>query len=92
MMLSESSWVAIGVAGQLLFTLRLAVQWIASERERRSVLPGSFWYLSIAGSLILLCYAVYRRDPVFIMGQAFGCAVYLRNLHFVRKERLDAAC
>jgi len=62
------------------------VQWIASERAKRSVIPLAFWYFSIAGGLLLLIYALYRRDPVFIAGQAFGVFVYLRNLYFVLRD------
>lgn len=91
MTLAHSSWVAIGLAGQALFTMRFVVQWLATERNKRSVVPESFWYYSIAGSLILLCYSIYRQDPVFILGQAFGSTVYLRNLHFIRREKTHAA-
>ena len=91
MTLANSSWVAIGLAGQFFFTMRFVVQWIATEKKKKSVIPVSFWYFSILGSLILLCYSVYRQDPVFILGQAFGITVYLRNLHFVRKEKNHAA-
>jgi lipid-A-disaccharide synthase-like uncharacterized protein len=67
------------------------VQWIASEREGRSVVPLAFWLFSIAGGLLLLVYALYRRDPVFIAGQAFGVFVYLRNLQFVLRDRANRA-
>jgi len=63
------------------------VQWIASERARKSIIPLAFWYLSLGGGILLLAYALYRRDPVFILGQAFGVFVYLRNLYFVLRER-----
>jgi lipid-A-disaccharide synthase-like uncharacterized protein len=80
-------WVLLGFAAQIFFTLRFAVQWIASERVGKSVIPVAFWWFSIGGGLLLLIYALYRRDPVFIAGQAFGVFVYLRNLHFVMRER-----
>lgn len=83
-------WMLVGVAGQVLFSLRFVVQWIASERERRSVLPVSFWYFSLAGAVILLAYAVHRRDPVFVGGQLLGVLVYCRNLHLVRLSRSAA--
>lgn len=86
-MTAQSAWIAVGLAGQVCFTMRFVVQWIATEREKKSVVPQSFWYLSIVGSLILLCYSVYRKDPVFIVGQAFGSFVYLRNLYFIHKEK-----
>jgi lipid-A-disaccharide synthase-like uncharacterized protein len=84
-------WVFVGFAAQGLFTMRFLVQWIASERAGRSVIPLAFWLFSIGGGLLLLVYALYRRDPVFIAGQAFGVLVYLRNLHFVLRERKTAA-
>ncbi len=71
---------ALGLLGQLCFCSRFLVQWIASERKRSSVVPTSFWYLSVVGGLLVLVYAVWRRDPVFILGQAFGLLVYVRNL------------
>lgn len=81
---AEKVWLGIGFTGQALFFCRFLVQWIASEREKRSVMPVAFWYFSIAGGLIVLAYAIYRRDPVFIAGQSFGCMIYLRNLWFIR--------
>jgi lipid-A-disaccharide synthase-like uncharacterized protein len=75
--------VLVGYTAQGLFSMRFVVQWIASERAGRSVVPMTFWIFSIGGGLMLLAYAVYRRDPVFIIGQAFGVFVYLRNLQFV---------
>jgi lipid-A-disaccharide synthase-like uncharacterized protein len=84
-------WVLLGFAAQIFFTLRFAVQWIASERVGKSVIPVAFWWFSIGGGLLLLIYALYRRDPVFIAGQAFGVFVYLRNLYFVMRERRASA-
>ena len=72
-------WVVLGFVAQAFFTMRFVVQWIASERARQSVIP----FFSIGGGVLLLTYALYRRDPVFIAGQAFGLLVYLRNLYFV---------
>jgi lipid-A-disaccharide synthase-like uncharacterized protein len=80
-------WVILGFVAQLMFTGRFLVQWIASEKEGRSVVPIAFWFFSIAGGLLLLAYAVYRRDPVFILGQAFGVFVYVRNLYLIMKEK-----
>jgi lipid-A-disaccharide synthase-like uncharacterized protein len=80
-------WAWVGIAAQAMFTGRFLVQWIASERAGRSVVPFAFWILSIAGGALLLVYALYRRDPVFILGQAFGVFIYLRNLSFVMRER-----
>jgi lipid-A-disaccharide synthase-like uncharacterized protein len=84
-------WVLVGFVAQGLFSMRFLVQWIASERAGRSVIPLAFWLFSIGGGLLLLVYALYRKDPVFIAGQAFGVFVYLRNLHFVLRERKTAA-
>lgn len=81
-------WIVIGLAGQLLFSARFLVQWITSEIRRESVVPVSFWFLSIGGSLILLAYAIHRRDPVFILGQSVGSVVYLRNLALIRRRRV----
>ena len=76
-------WVLLGFVAQAFFTMRFVVQWIASERAGRSVIPMAFWWFSIGGGLLLFVYALYRRDPVFIAGQGFGVFVYLRNLYFV---------
>jgi lipid-A-disaccharide synthase-like uncharacterized protein len=84
-------WVFLGFAAQGLFTMRFVVQWIASERAGRSVIPLAFWIFSIGGGVLLLVYALYRKDPVFIAGQAFGVFVYLRNLFFVMRERKQTA-
>ena len=80
-------WAWVGVLAQLLFTARFVVQWVASERAGRSVVPLAFWLFSIGGGILLLVYALFRRDPVFILGQAFGVWVYARNLDFVLRER-----
>src|SRR5579863_8898341 len=80
-------WVALGFVAQGFFTMRFVVQWIASERAGRSVIPVAFWLFSIGGGVLLLVYALYKRDPVFILGQGLGLFVYLRNLHFVYRER-----
>ncbi|MCP4818583.1 MAG: lipid A biosynthesis protein [Shimia sp.] len=85
----EFWWVAFGLFGQLMFTGRFVVQWIASERAKRSTVPLAFWYFSIAGALILFAYAVYRQDPVFILGQSFGIVVYSRNLWLIHKEKQE---
>ncbi len=84
-------WVVLGLAAQALFTMRFVVQWIASERARRSVVPVAFWFFSLGGGVLLLIYALYRKDPVFIAGQAFGLLVYLRNLYFIRIGRREVS-
>ena len=82
-------WLALGFLGQGLFSARFFVQWIASERERRSVIPVAFWWLSLVGGFALLAYAFHRGDPVFIVGQGAGLVVYLRNLALIRKGRRE---
>lgn len=84
-------WLSIGFAGQFLFGSRFLVQWVVSERQKRSVIPTAFWYLSLSGGVTLLSYAIYREDPVFIVGQAFGLMVYLRNIYFLSRERRSQA-
>jgi len=80
-------WIVIGFIGQALFSMRFLVQWIYSERKGRSLIPLAFWYFSLAGGITLFSYAVYRRDPVFIVGQATGVFIYARNLQLIAKER-----
>lgn len=80
-------WLIIGFLGQVMYTARILVQWIASEKAGKSVTPRSFWIFSLGGSGLLLTYAVYRMDPVFILGQMFGFVVYIRNLVLIEKER-----
>ena len=87
----EPIWLAIGFAGQALFSARFVVQWIMSERVGKSVIPLAFWLFSVAGGVTLLAYAIHRADPVIIAGQAGGLIVYARNLWLIRKERRAAA-
>jgi lipid-A-disaccharide synthase-like uncharacterized protein len=82
-------WVALGFAAQALFSMRFLVQWIASERAGRSIIPLAFWWFSIVGGVLLFVYSLYRRDPVFIAGQGLGLFIYLRNLYFVLRERRE---
>lgn len=81
-------WLITGFTGQAMFSARFMVQWLASERMKRSIIPEAFWYLSLAGGLVLLAYAIHRQDPIFILGQSVGCFIYLRNIYFVRREKL----
>lgn len=83
-------WVGLGFLAQALFTARFVVQWVASERAGRSVIPLAFWLFSIGGGVLLLVYALYRKDPVFIAGQAFGVFVYFRNLYFVMRDKKNS--
>ena len=76
-------WIAIGFLGQGFFSARFLVQWLASERLKTSVIPKAFWFLSLAGSVVLLAYAIHRRDPVIIAGQLPGIVIYSRNLWLI---------
>lgn len=80
-------WLAIGFIGQAMFSARFLIQWLSTEKQRRSVIPEAFWYFSILGGATLLAYAVHRADPVFILGQVTGLFIYSRNLYFVMTER-----
>ena len=82
------AWVAIGVAGQLAFFLRMAIQWLVSERQRRSVVPEVFWWLSLGGGVMLFTYFVWRQDIVGVLGQSTGVVIYGRNLRLIRKRRM----
>jgi len=86
---ANTLWLGVGFLGQALFSLRFLVQWITSERQRRSVVPVAFWYFSLAGGAVLLSYAIWRQDPVFILGQGAGLVIYLRNLQFRLRERRE---
>jgi lipid-A-disaccharide synthase-like uncharacterized protein len=84
-------WNILGSIGQLLFGSRFLIQWIRSEMAGRSVIPIAFWYCSLGGGLLLLAYAIYRDEPVFIAGQIPGIVVYSRNLYLISRERKRAA-
>ncbi|MCA9471044.1 MAG: lipid-A-disaccharide synthase N-terminal domain-containing protein [Nitrospirales bacterium] len=84
---TEVIWVTIGFFGQSLFFCRWVLQWVVSERKNESSIPIPFWYMSLVGSLIVLCYAIYRKDPVFIAGQSVGAVVYLRNLVLIHRAQ-----
>ena len=88
--MSSTFWLILGFVAQGLFTARFLVQWIASERAGKSIVPVMFWHLSIFGSALLLAYAIYRQDPVFILGQAAGLVVYFRNLFLIRREKKES--
>ena len=82
-------WFVVGMAGQFVFAARFVVQWLASEREKRVVIPVAFWWLSIAGGVVTLAYAAYRQDPVFMLAQAAGLGMYVRNL-FIHRGSVKA--
>ena len=80
-------WLLIyGSMGQIIFTLRFVYQWIYSQRKDESLLPIGFWIISLFGSLIIVSYAIYRRDPVLILGQSTGLLAYGRNIYLSRKS------
>lgn len=79
-------WLTVGMLGQLMFTARWFIQWIASEKARRSIVPETFWYFSFVGGLMVLAYGIYRADPVIILGQ-FGVFIYGRNLYFLLQQK-----
>ncbi len=88
---AEHIWLMVGFLGQLLFSMRFIIQWLASEKAGRSVMPDLFWFFSIAGGAVLLGYALYRADPVFIMGQGMGLFIYARNLYFIKRTNREKA-
>lgn len=83
----EMLWLCLGFLAQGLFASRFIIQWVASERIGHSIVPLGFWILSLGGGALLFSYAVYRRDPVFILGQGSGLFVYTRNLYMIRRDR-----
>jgi lipid-A-disaccharide synthase-like uncharacterized protein len=91
-MTTEQMWIGIGVLGQACFGMRILIQWIATERAKRSVVPLSFWLFSVAGGLTLLAYAIYRLDPVFIVAEAMTLLIYARNLYLLRQTRAGQLC
>jgi lipid-A-disaccharide synthase-like uncharacterized protein len=85
---NEYIWLAIGLLGQGIFSARFIVQWLVSEKEKKSVIPVAFWYLSLLGGITLLLYSIYKRDIVFILGQSTGVFIYSRNLFLIQRERI----
>ncbi|MCR9255072.1 MAG: lipid-A-disaccharide synthase N-terminal domain-containing protein [Alphaproteobacteria bacterium] len=83
----QDPWVIVGFCGQALFGARFLVQWIVSERLKRSVIPLPFWFLSLGGGAILLSYAISQGDPVFIAGQGLGLFIYMRNLYLIYRGK-----
>jgi len=92
---TELIWVTIGFIAQLMFSMRFLIQWIASERAKQSIVPETFWYFSVLGGALLFAYAVYRLDPVFMLGQGMGLFIYARNIQLIWRDkalaRKDAA-
>jgi lipid-A-disaccharide synthase-like uncharacterized protein len=92
-MYKENLWLIIGLLGQALFSMRFIIQWIVSEKNKKSIIPISFWFFSISGGIVLLSYAIYKKDPVFIVGQGVGLIIYARNLWLIyvdkRKRKIE---
>lgn len=86
----ELLWLFIGLLGQALFSARWILQWLVTERSRRSTVPVTFWYLSLLGGLLVLAYGLHRMDPVILIGQ-FGVIIYARNVFFIRREQGETA-
>jgi len=87
----ETIWLVVGFGGQAIFSARFLIQWISSERAGKSVIPLAFWWVSIFGTMFLLSYAIWRKDPVFILGQSMGFFIYARNLFLLKREREQLA-
>ena len=85
--LTELTWLGVGFLAQFMFMMRFLVQWVVSERAKQSIVPNAFWYFSLGGGAMLLVYAIYRMDPVFILGQATGLFIYSRNIYFIRQQQ-----
>ena len=84
---AEQFWLSIGFLAQAFFSMRFIVQWVASERHKDSVFPVAFWFFSLAGGLTLFTYALHRQDPVFVLGEAAGVLIYLRNLYLIWRKQ-----
>ena len=89
--MTEILILAVGFAGQAMFFMRFFVQWLYSEKHKRSLIPTAFWYFSLGGSSLLLAYAIIKKDPVFIVGQSTGFIIYIRNLILIRREQREKA-
>lgn len=85
--MNKTLWLAFGFIGQGLFAARFIVQWIKSEKEKKSVVPIHFWYFSFVGGAMLFIYVCHLRDPVLILGQLSGLFIYARNLQLIYKEK-----
>ena len=89
--MTTNQWLIVGFVGQAFFGARFIIQWIVSERKGESTIPLAFWYCSIGGAMVLLTYAIYRQDPVFIVGQSLGSIIYIRNLVLIDRKRKSLA-
>ena len=89
--MTEILILVVGFAGQAMFFMRFFVQWLYSEKHKRSLIPTAFWYFSLGGSFLLMTYAIFKKDPVFIIGQSTGFIIYTRNLILIHRERREKA-
>ncbi|WP_372767456.1 lipid-A-disaccharide synthase N-terminal domain-containing protein [Lutibacter sp.] len=80
---------SLGIVAQTIFAFRFVYQWMYSEKNKESILPYGFWLLSLIGSIMILIYAVLRKDPVLLIGHLMGSVIYFRNLVLLKKEKLD---
>ena len=85
-MTQEQIWLIIGFVGHTIFASRFLIQWVVIERSSKSIIPNIFWWISLAGSMVLLSYAIHKEDPVFIVGQSCGFLIYSRNIYLIKKE------
>ena len=83
-------WLSIGLIGQSMFVARWFIQWLASEKAGRMVVPDLFWYASLAGGVMVLAYGLYKPDPVLVLGQ-FGVLIYARNVYFLWRPKAVGA-
>ena len=88
---ASMGWIVIGFGGQAIFMSRFLIQWIVSERKQESVIPTSFWWISLFGAVFLFAYFVWRRDMVGLLGQSTGVVIYARNLRLIHKQKLRVA-
>jgi|LNFM01.1.fsa_nt_gb lipid-A-disaccharide synthase-like uncharacterized protein len=84
---TELVWLTVGFVAQIMFSMRFILQWIASERAKKSIVPEVFWYFSLGGGVLLFAYAVYRLDPVFMLGQGMGLLIYVRNIQLIWQQK-----
>lgn len=86
---TDLAWLIVGLFAQTMFSLRFIIQWLSSEKEKRSVIPHAFWWFSLFGGLTLLAYGLHRREPVLILGQAMGVVIYARNIVLIHRSHRD---